>query len=425
MRTLFVAIAILSAAGLASCGSISRPDGPVPLEPGVTLTRARDPRISANDEARDTALSLAFETRLAEGREMTVLALSGGGANGAFGAGVLAGWTERGDRPRFDIVTGVSTGALAAPFAFLGPDWDPQLHEAFTSGASSDLLSWRAFAAFINPSLFGSDNLRELVDQYVTPDLLAAVAAEHAEGRRLLIATTNLDNQETVIWDMGVLATQGDEGATELFKQVLVASASIPGVFPPVLIAGLDSQGQVMMEMHVDGGVNTPFLVIPENLLLWTRPNAGGASAGSIYVIVNGQVGRSEQPTPGELREILARTYDSMTKAQARTHLAVTAAFAERNGLQMEVAAIPDNVAVSSLRFDQPTMEALFELGRERARSGEAWISLNAEADDDPLVPENTAPETDVPEVLAPAEPEPDPELPSAPAVSAGEEAPQ
>lgn len=394
---------VVMALALAACGTLDRPTGPVRIASG-TLIKAADPRIRANDSARLQAFTQEIGGRLRADHPTRMLALSGGGANGAYGAGVLVGWSEHGDRPQFDVVTGVSTGALAAPFAFLGSDWDDELAHAYTGGAASNILSWRTFAAFLNPSLFSSRVLRDLVDENVTPELIAAVAREHAKGRRLLVATTDLDSEQTVIWDMGLLATQGDDNARELFKEVLVASASIPGVFPPVLIAGLQDDHEIVQEMHVDGGVNTPFLAIPEDLMLWTRPNNDG-SVGSLYVVVNGQVGRNNGVTPGRLSGILSRTYDSMSKASLRIHLTVTAAFARRNGLEMALTAIPDNVSASSLKFDQETMTAMFQMGRERARGQNAWTRLDQNDADQPFIPLTTLPAAAVPAALAPTTP--------------------
>lgn len=391
-------LGVVMAGALAACGTLDRPNGPLRIADGA-LVRAADPRIRASDGARLKAFTQEIGGRLRADHPTSILALSGGGANGAYGAGLLVGWTEHGDRPQFDVVTGVSTGALAAPFAFLGPEWDDQLREAYTSGAASNILSWRTFAGFLNPSLFSSRVLRDLVDQNVTPELIQAVAREHAKGRRLLVATTNLDDEETVIWDMGLLATQGDDNARELFKEVLVASASIPGVFPPALIASLQTDNEVALEMHVDGGVNTPFLAIPEDLMLWTRPHDEGR-VGALYVIVNGQTGRNEGVTPGRLSGILGRTYDSMSKASLRIHLAVTAAFARRNGLDMSLSAIPDNVSASSLKFDQATMTAMFNLGRQLGRGPNAWTQLDRQAADSPLIPTTTISDSQIPTPL-------------------------
>ncbi|CAN5204830.1 patatin family protein [soil metagenome] len=400
IRKTLAVLGLLATLTLGACGTLERPTGPLRIAPDQ-IVPARDPRIGANDTAKLQALVADVAGRFsgaAHGQK--ILALSGGGANGAYGAGLLVGWTDHGDRPSFDIVTGVSTGALAAPFAFLGPTWDDELREAYTGGGADGLLSARTLAAFVNPSLFSSRVLRTLVDDNVTPELLRQIAIENAKGRKLLVATTNLDTEETVIWDMGVLATQGDAAALTLFKDVLVASASIPGVFPPVLIAGLNKDGQVIEDMHVDGGVNTPFLAIPEDLLLWTNP-APARIGGAIYIVVNGQIGRNEGVTPGRISGILARTYDSMSKSSLRTMLIATSAFADRNGIAMSMAAIPDNVTASSLKFDSASMQALFELGRTRSASGEAWSPVSTSRTATAL-PTTQAPADQIPDALMP-----------------------
>ena len=385
------------ALSLAACGTLDRPDGPLRLNDPNAPISASLARTSV--DARLTDFMKEFGTLMAEKPSLKVLSLSGGGANGAYGAGLIYGWSESSVRPTFDVVTGVSTGALAAPFAFLGPSWDEELKDAYTSPQTENLISFRSFAAAFNPSLFSSKRLDELVTGYVTPELLTAIAAEHAKGRRLLVATTNLDTQQTVIWDMGAIATEGGEDAKELFKDVLVASASIPGVFPPVLLPGMVGTGQIIAEMHVDGGVNVPYLAIPEELMLWTSPNPRTA-ASQLYVIVNGQAGRNFGTTRGSLSGILSRTYDSMSKASLRTHLALTASFSHRNNVEFSFTAIPDNVQASALAFDQETMTALFEVGRERGRDGSAWTRMDDSESHQTLIPDNKIAEEDIPEPL-------------------------
>ena len=388
-----ILVAVMASLWLAGCGTIDRPDDGVIRLTTQSWRPTDDPRIRAGDVAQVEALAEQIGARLwaaSEGR--SILALSGGGANGAYGAGILVGWTESGTRPEFSVVTGVSTGALAAPFAFLGPEWDDELHGAYAEGRTGGLLGWRSFAALAAPGLFDSGVLKDLVEAYVTPDLLRQIAIEHDKGRRLLIVTTNLDAQETVIWDMGVLARQGGDQAVELFRQVLLASASIPGVFPPVMIPGVDGQGRLVEEMHVDGGVITPFLGIPESMLTVTTPTRAPDGT-ALYVLINGQIGRTEVITRGTLPAILARSYDTMSKANLRTSLAVNLAFAERNGLGLHVAAIPEGIEASSLDFDPASMSALFERGRTAAAGGLAWSEMKSPAPEPAAGPVEIAPQ--------------------------------
>lgn len=361
-------VAIGLGLGLGGCGTLSRlpEDGE---HPSAAILPLPDPRVSAHDARIVASADAAVANDVTP---LSVLALSGGGANGAYGAGVLVGWSESGRRPAFRIVTGVSTGALTAPFAYLGPAWDPQLQAAYSDGQPKDILAWRPFVTFFTPSLYSASALRRLVDRAVTPAMLRAIADEHAKGRRLLVVTTNLDKEESVVWDMGVIATQGGDQGLKLFKDVLVASASIPGVFPPVLIAGRAGDGRLLQEMHVDGGVNTPFLAVPEGLMLWTRTSSA-QGGGAIYVLVNGKLARLETVTKGRFSNILKRTIDSSGKASLRAHLIATAAFSERNGVDLEVAAVPEDAEARSLDFSRAAMQRLFELGRDRGRSEAAW----------------------------------------------------
>lgn len=361
---------------LSACATIERPADAL-VRASAEGWLVEDPRVRASDEQKVKALSRDIVTRIADAEQPPlVLALSGGGANGAFGAGVLVGWTETGQRPEFAIVSGVSTGALAAPFAFLGPEWDDSLREAYAGGRAQGVLSWRGVAALAAPGLFSPGPLSRLVERAVTPELLRQVAREHSRGRRLFVVTTNLDAEETVIWDMGVLASQGGGEALSLFRKVLLASASIPGVFPPVLIAAPDDQGRLIEEMHVDGGVNTPFLGIPEGVLL-TRLPQRAPEGSALYVLVNGRIDPEYQVTRGSLPAIVTRAYGSMAKSTLRTSIAANLAFAERNGLRMYVASMPADLKASSLDFSQASMAALFERGRAQAAAGDVWFALN------------------------------------------------
>ena len=384
MKQIRIALIASSLLILSACATVDRaPEIALhELERGLVATQ--DPRISPNDQARLDRIAEDFRRRLTRGdQRRSILALSGGGANGAYGAGMLVGWSQRGDRPEFDIVTGVSTGALAAPYAFLGSDWDDELAAAYSEGHTEGLLSWRSFAAFLSPGLFSPRTLEALVEEHVTPALLTEIAQATREGRRLLVATTNLDSGETVIWDMGLLAEAGDENALRLFRQVLLASASIPGVFPPVLIAGVTESGTVQQELHVDGGVNTPFLGVPEGMIL-SGETLPGWRGSELFIIVNGKLGLSRRQTRGSLPSVFARSYQSMTQSLLRTSLAAQGAFARRNGMRISVAAIPQEVEASALDFDQDAMKALFEEGRRRAVSGNGWVPLDAEVVEPP-----------------------------------------
>ncbi|WP_165190514.1 patatin-like phospholipase family protein [Caulobacter soli] len=394
MRPVRLIALVLVALSLSACGSLSRDTYSAKDLAGPPPKGLAELRFNASDSDAAIRFAEPARKRASAQRTFDVLALSGGGSNGAYGAGVLAGWTKRGERPEFDIVTGVSTGALTAPYAFLGPTWDDRLTEAYTGKAAGKILRGRGLGLLFHTSVYSNSGLRALVDANVTDDLLQAIVAEHKRGRRLLIATTNLDTEETVIWDMGAIASRGDEASRQLFKDVLVASASIPGVFPPTLIE-VQGPGRRLSEMHVDGGVTIPFFVAPESLLLWTAAK-GQARPGRLYVIVNGKVGGTFGFTKGKAGSIVGRSWDAMSKALMRTHLAASSAFARRNGGQLFYAAIPDSADLdtSGLDFANDNRAALFRMGFERAEAGWAWSLTDEPADVPPAQPAVPAPPT-------------------------------
>src|ERR1700723_3233416 len=226
------------------------------------------------------------------GQPVTILALSGGGADGAFGAGALVGLTRSALRPQFSVVTGVSTGALIAPYAFLGSDWDDQLVEVYTSGSAEHLLHSRGLAALFGSSVYSGTPLKQLVDRYATDALIQAVAREASTGRLLLVATTDVSTGEPVIWDLGSIAMNGGANAKALFRDVLVASASVPGLFPPVVIR-VQEQQRFYDEVHVDGSITVPFFV-PLALAEPLQDDIGRARGAAVYVIIDGRL--SEEP---------------------------------------------------------------------------------------------------------------------------------
>jgi predicted acylesterase/phospholipase RssA len=304
---------------------------------------------------------------------LSYLALSGGGADGAYGAGVLNGWTAAGTRPEFSVVSGVSTGALIAPFAFLGPAYDATLRDVYTSGIAESLLHTPNIVhALFGSGLFGNAHLRELVARYIGQDMLVAIAAEHAKGRQLLIVTTNLDTQRTVIWDMGRIAAIGSPQALSLFRDVMAASASIPVVFPPMLIDA-EANGHRFQEMHVDGGVTAPVLTLPEAFLLRNGAVTRGLRM-NIYVLVNDKVERDFKLVPNSTIDIAARTSASITKTQMRSVLFETYDFARRNNFGFNLTYIAKDLpSPGSSGFETSYMRSLYRYGYDKAKTGDFW----------------------------------------------------
>jgi len=365
-RSLVVPLVIALSGLLAGCASQPR----VPY----TAAEAADARVLDLTNLRryaDEPAAAFRDDKLIAGPR-TYLALSGGGADGAYGAGVLNGWTETGTRPSFSIVSGVSTGALIAPFAFLGPQYDPTLREFYTSGIAESLLdSLNPFNAIFGSGLFGNTRLRELVAQYIDADFVAAVAAEHAKGRLLFVVTTNLDSQRAVIWNLGRIASLHTMEGLNLFRDVVAASASLPAVFPPMLV-NAQAAGVRFQEMHVDGGVTAPVLTLPEAYLL--RNASWGKSLDlQLYILMNNKIEPEFQVVQNRTLEIAARSSSTLIKAQTRSILYTTYDFARRNKYGFNLTYIETERPPSPTGFDTAYMRALFQYGYDRARSGHAW----------------------------------------------------
>jgi predicted acylesterase/phospholipase RssA len=323
--------------------------------------------------------SVARRARTLRGEEsISILALSGGGADGAFGAGALVGLTNAGARPQFSVVTGVSAGALLAPYAFLGPEWDKQLTDAYTSGRVEHLLQPRGLGVSFDSRAYHGRPLEELVDHYLSDELLQAVAREAASGRLLLVATTNVDTGETVIWDLGSIAMNGGPSAKTLFRDVLVASASVPGMFPPVIIRIQDTGGDYS-EAHVDGTATVPFIVPPTLLQL---PRANGSPT-TVYVLVDGRLSQEPMPIRLRFRTILSRSTSAGLTHTTRTTLELTATTAQQQGASLQYSAIPAAYPnLASFDFRASTMRSLFRYGHDCAYAGRLWIpSQRAVAD--------------------------------------------
>lgn len=314
----------------------------------------------------------------AGGGSVDILALSGGGSGGAYGAGVLNGMTRTGQRPSFEMVTGVSAGALLAPFAFLGPAWDERLHDAFTGTYSARLMhspTRTVIARLLSPGGRHRHNaLSELVDHFVTPQMMDAVAREAATGRRLVVATTDLDKHETVLWNLGEIAQHGGPAARRLFRDVLVASASVPGVFPPVLIRVRDGSHEYD-EMHVDGGVTTSIFTMPliAGIQSSEVPLLRGAE---VYMLVNGQLARTPRTTRFNTLDIIADSLAAEMTYKTREAIVDNIAAAKRLGMTLHLTEIPvDYPQPSFIDFDQPHMQALFDYAADCAAKGVVWMT--------------------------------------------------
>lgn len=379
---------------LAGCAArIQREPVPVSLVGDATVPGMAHARFWGDEIPRDI---LAFvQTHMPGARQMAAkvsrekgrplveyLALSGGAGDGAYGAGLLVGWTQRGDRPDFEVVTGVSAGALIAPFAFLGPKYDRQLREIWTKYETEDLATPQVLAGLLGAeSLADSSGFKDLIARYVDRRLLDHIAQEYRKGRVLLVGTTNLDAQRPVIWNMGEIASSPHPYALELFRNVLLASTSLPGVFPPVHVQ-VAAGDRMLEEMHVDGGPTRQVFLAPSHLSLrmfdklYAKPPVR-----RIYVVKNGKLTPEYEAVQANTLAISARSLFTLTKSQSIGDINRIYATAVRDGAEFRLTSIPPEFnAVAKQAFDSDYMKALFAVGLKMGREGNPWSTAPPEA---------------------------------------------
>lgn len=383
MRSLIVCALV----ALSGCAILPRNAVPVNLMasasiPGMPAVRAPAGRPSSI-MTEDLALSFKQESPAdfpigADGKiHYAHLALSGGGPNGAFGAGFLNGWTKKGQRPKFKIVTGVSTGALMAPFALLGSEYDQALRQFYTQTSSRNIFR----VLSIVPQLLGGESLADtgplsaLIAQTVDETFLAEIAKAHRRGQRLYVGTVDLDSQSFVVWNMGLIATSGRPDAVSLFRQVMLASSSIPVAFPPVFFE-VEADGRRYDEMHVDGSVGTRVFYTGGVFSFEAVRAAAGRGPGKedVYIIHNGQLRPVPEITPRSLRAIAIRSFESTGKSAVIGDLFRIYAVTSREQSGFNWITIPEDFnLVGTEVFDPVIMGDLYELGYRNATAGPVW----------------------------------------------------
>lgn len=376
--TAFIAVA------LASCASLPRTQFTEKEQNVAQIPGIPNVRFYTDAPLAEIVRTLNADAMLAAAKRnggFQMLAISGGAWDGAYGAGILNGWTKSGGRPKFVLVTGVSAGSLIAPLAFLGSDYDPQLKEAFTGGKAAPIGDGTdTLVSVISEAGMRREALHVLISSYVDEKLLRAVAAEHRRGRRLLVVTTNLDAQRAVVWDMGAIAASGRPNALQLFRDVLTASSSVPGMFEPTRIA-VTANGRIFEELHVDGGVTTNVFTLPDAML---SAHNGDRSEihGSMYVIMNTSLAPEFQFAEAQVPAMLGRTMSTLLKAHSKSVVLTSVAFSRSAGIDFNLThmnvELPKDLKPS---FNTEYMRAVYEIGYRRALTGDFWekaISLQA-----------------------------------------------
>ena len=383
-------------AGLVAAGCESPAKRPVPFRPphAQPLAPADCPHGPPGEPAEVTAMSPmpgclapfdpaadAFPMR----RPRHVLALSSGAAYGAYGAGFVDGWTRSGTRPEFDVVTGISTGALMAPFVFLGPEYDAHLGHLYTTIQAEDVFRIRAWVAIpFKDAVASSTPLRKLIETEITPQLMARVAEEHRKGRRLYVGTTNLDTRRLVVWDLGAIACRPCPGGCELFREVLLASSSVPGMMPPVRF-DIQVDGAPATELHADGAISAQVFV-PSHVFAAAAagaaadapppPGAAGPPGGNLYIVVSGKLYPDAAPVRPRVLPVLGASVNGLVYAHARAELANLYGLARAGGMGYHLTALDQGYRglETPVDFNREGMQRLFEEGRRQGAAGPAWL---------------------------------------------------
>lgn len=345
------------------------PDDPASLERMVRDAYAAILREEQAGAAVDAAGNLP---------PVSFLAVSGGGDDGAFGAGLLVGWTAHGTRPEFKIVTGTSTGALTAPFAYLGADYDDELRDIYTKITAADIYEERGIlAALFDDAMADTTPLQAMVAKYVDEALMADLAAAHASGRFLLIASTDLDARRPVIWNIGAIASSGAPHALELIRKILVASAAVPGAFPPVMI-DVEVDGQPYQEMHVDGGAVSQVFIYPTQLhVAQVSAQYGIKRERHVYIVRNSRLDADWASTQRQTLDIVGRAISSLIQSQGVGDLDRMYIQAQRDGVDYNLAYIgSDFDHAGGGDFDPAYMNALFDYGYALGMAGYPWENV-------------------------------------------------
>lgn len=388
-RSVLWALVCAVALFLPACGAVERGRAVPPSQQDqATIPGIPNARFWADTQVEalraEVVAALEREARhlgLPPGRDMRrlppahLLALSGGSDHGAYGAGLLTGWTEAGTRPEFRLVTGISTGALIAPLAFLGSSKDAVLREVYTGLGPDQIFRRRDWLSIpFSDALTDTRPLFETISRHMDALTLAAIAEEYRKGRLLFIGTTNLDSMRPSIWNIGAIAASGDPGALDLVRRIMLASASVPTVFPPVMFA-VEADGRRYQEMHVDGGAIAQTFLYP--VALTRDPRDRAALLGRerhAWVIRNARLGADWQETERAVLSIAGRAISSMIAYSGQNDVLRLQAQAERDGIAFNLAYIRDDFTLPWERpFDRAWMRALFEYGRQRALDGRAW----------------------------------------------------
>jgi hypothetical protein len=371
------------ATAVVGCRSSSGPDlNPPPhwANPHTDLSPTAEPYpVLEQDAAAALQVAASRQASKPPAKPLNALCLSGGGQYGAYAVGLLAGWSARGDRPDFDVVTGISSGALIAPLAFLGPRYDPVLKEVWDNLETDQLFKYRPIPVHIlrDKALASSDPMKALIARIITPQVMDDIRAAHRCGRRLFVGTSTLHARRLIVWDLGAVACSGHPEADELVRTILLATSSIPGLVPPVDLP-VEVNGVTVCEQHTDGGaVAQTFLRLGGH---HPRPDPADPAArwlcgSNVYVIAGGKL--YIDPIQGDLG-FLSRATGAVSAALYalyRADLWRLYSFCQASGMGFHHTDIPRELPTPgrSTEFETETLRSMYAAGYQFSVSGKPW----------------------------------------------------
>lgn len=356
-------LGLLLSALLAGC-LINREQN-TPTVAGLNTNNLVDP--IGQSTAPASLNKLQTRAALPKSGSRNVLCLSGGGADGAYSVGVICGWTCRGDRPCFDVVTGISTGALIAPYAFLGSGYDAKIRELYTNTDDRDIYRSKPVTGIFSESFASNRPLARKLKEHVDADLLTAIAREHAKGRRLYIGTTEMEGHRFIVWDIGAIASQGRPEDLELVRSIMLASTSIPGIFPPIRIP-VTVNNQPYCEMHVDGSVSQSVFFLPPT-------SVKGQSETNVYVVIAGKLYADPEKVNPRAYNIALENLQGFSYAHTRSDVFRIWTNCASNGFSFQLTAIPAEFSAPATMssIDKAVMQQLYHEGVRQIMSGAAW----------------------------------------------------
>ncbi len=389
-QNVIIRVAFLGFAGLLAlalptmlgCAPQSRPMRDINTEP-IFVETSTTPSEHSSEISKPIVdgLAEAFKVdpkkpALPSKQAKNVLVLSGGGQYAAYNAGLLVGWSEQGTRPQFDVITGISSGAIVAVYTFMGKKCDPQLQHFFTTTSNKDIFQYRPIRELIRSgALANPERLEKMITREISDEYIDALRQEHAAGRRMYIGTMNVATRRIVIWDLGAIACSSRPDANIIIRKVLLAAGSIPGLLPAVKL-DVVIDGKHYIEEHCDGGAASQIFLRPGPGM--ERPQGvktDWLKGSNLYALAAGKLYADPlKDNPGFLKRVTG-TISAALYALFRAEMMNIYTYCQTSGMKFHMISIPQDFQspANSMTFEPEEMQKMFALGYSEAIREIRW----------------------------------------------------